>query len=346
MTHFNPGSGGARDRPFNPATTGNDAMTLEAARDAYAGLDAPVMVCNKSHSGSRLLALLFAEAGIFMGAHRNASEDSLDVLALVEHLVRSYYPDYSGLHSAGRAARDVGRRARECFDAHLDGFDRTSSAPWGWKLCESAYALPILAYLFPRLRVVHLVRDGRDVAFCDHRAPDDPFWRKIYYDTDRIGSWRGLRLTGPSYRRRSHLYNAVHWSNAVRVGRAYGSMLGERYLEVRYEDLCTDFAATAYRVLSFAGAPYPDIAIRRIAPLVRLTSVGKHRRAPARALQQVIEIAKPELLSFGYLERDPERPRPSVRYSRFADDLLDRRRKGTLIASWRRRISRRGSGDG
>ena len=32
-------------------------------------------------------------------------------------------------------------------------------------------------------------------------------------------------------------------------------MLGERYLEVRYEDLCGDFALTARRVLRFAGVP-------------------------------------------------------------------------------------------
>lgn len=325
---------------------GNDETTLDAVSDVYAGLNGPVIVYNKSHSGSRLLALLLAEAGIFMGAHRNETGDSLDVLALVEHLVRCYYPDFARLRSTGGAAHDVGRRARECFDAHLEGFDRTSTAPWGWKLCESGYALPILARIFRRLRVVHLVRDGRDVAFCDHRAPDDPFWRKIYFDTDRIATWRGLRLTGPSYRRRSHLYNAVHWSNAVRVGRAYGSMLGERYLEVRYEDLCADFAATAERVLRFAAAPDPAGAISRVAPLVRLTSVGKHRHAPARALQEVVEIAKPELLSFGYLERDPELPRISVRYSRFADDLFDRRRKGTLLASWRRHLSRRGGSDG
>jgi hypothetical protein len=325
---------------------GNDETTLDAVSDAYAELNGPVIVYNKSHSGSRLLALLLIEGGIFMGAHRNESEDSLDVLALVEHLVRCYYPDYARLCSAGHATHDVGRRVRECFDAHLEGFDRTSTLAWGWKLCESGYALPILARLFRRLRVVHLVRDGRDVAFCDHRGPDDPFWRKIYFDTDQIATWHGLRLTGPSYRRRSHLFNAVHWSNAVRVGRAYGSMLGERYLEVRYEDLCADFAATAERVLRFAGAPDPAGAISRVAPLVRLTSVGKHRRAPARALQEVVEIAKPELLSFGYLARDPERPRPSVRYSRFADDLLDPRREGTLLTSWRRHLSRRGGSDG
>ena len=321
--------------------SGNDATTLDEVRDACAALAGPVIACNKSHSGSRLLARLRAEGGVFMGAHRNDSEDSLDVLRLVEHLVRRHYPDYAALWTDDAAVREVARRARACFDAHLDGYDRGSPRPWGWKLCESAYALPVLARLFPHSRVIHLVRDGRDVAFCDHRAPDDPFWRKVHFDTDRIASWRGLALTGPAYRRRPHLYNAIHWANAVRVGRTYGSMLGERYLEVRYEDLCADFAATAERVLRFAGAPDVGGAIARVAPLVHGDSVGRHRREPARAVREVVAIAKAELLAFGYLERDPERPRRSPWHSAFADDLVDRLRRGDLIASWRRRALRR-----
>lgn len=316
---------------------------IDEIRDACAGLPAPVIVCNKSHSGSRLLARLLVEGGVFMGAHRNDAEDSLDVLRLVEHLVRRHYPDYAALWTDAAAAREVARRARACVDAHLDGHDPGSLRPWGWKLCESAYALPVLAQLFPGARVIHLVRDGRDVAFCDHCGPDDAFWRKIYFDTDRIARWRGLELSGPAYRRRSHLYNAAHWANAVRVARAYGSMLGERYLEVRYEDLCTDFAATAGRVLRHAGAPDVDGAVARVAPLVRTGAIGKHRHRPVRAVREALAIAKEQLLAFGYLDADPERARPSLVRSRFADDFVDRWRRGLLFASWRRYLPGRGA---
>jgi hypothetical protein len=317
--------------------TADPAETLDAVRAAFAALNGPVIVCNKSHSGSRLLAALLAEGGVFMGAHRNASEDSLDVFGLVEHLVLRHYPDFAALWTGGAAAREAARRARACFDAHLEGHDRGSSRPWGWKLCESAYALPVFAQLFPRARVIHLVRDGRDVAFCDHRGPDNAFWRKVYFDTERIATWRGLRLTGPAYRRRPHLYNAAHWSNAVRVARAYGSMLGDRYLEVRYEDLCLDFAPTAARVLRFAGAPDVEGAIAQVAPRVSVASIGKHLREPARAQRDVIAIAKTELLAFGYLDGDPDRPRASLRHSALADTLVDPLRRGMLLSSWRRR---------
>jgi hypothetical protein len=288
------------------------AMPLAALRAELGRLPSPVVVFNKSHSGSRLLAELIGEAGVFMGAERNASWDALPLLDLVEALVRRYYPDYAPLwdpaHEPGEALVEL---ARSAFDRHLAGHDGASGAPWGWKLCESLYALPVLDYLLPGARFVHLLRDGRDVAFCDHKAPTDAFWRKVYFDTDRMRTWRGMPLDPGWYRRRAHLFNARHWVNSVAVGRAYGAMLRERYLEVRYEDLCRDFAATATRVLRFAGAPRADAAIARLAPAVRDGSIGKHRERPPRAVAQVVAIEKPLLLALGYLDEDPEPPRPS-----------------------------------
>src|ERR1035437_482903 len=70
---------------------------LAAVRDELKSLTPPVILFNKSHSGSRFLARLVAEAGVFMGAHQNESNDSWDALKLVEYLVSHYYPDYSAL---------------------------------------------------------------------------------------------------------------------------------------------------------------------------------------------------------------------------------------------------------
>jgi len=297
--------------------------TLDPFRDVIARYGPPVVMFNKSHSGSRMLANLLDEAGISLGAHRNHSWDSLDVLELVEYLVEHYYPSYAPLFEPSRPPdRKLAALIQRVFERHLEGL--APGQPWGWKLCETVYVLPILDYCFPDARYVHLIRDGRDVAFCDHRGPDSPFWRKVYFNTDRIRTYQGLRLTAPAYRRRSYLYNAIHWVNSVRTGRSYGAMLRERYLEVRYEELCSDFQNTATTLLAFLEADERATAADRFEPNVYGSSVGKYRRYPASWLRRVVSIEKPLLLELGYLDEDLEPASGWPWHSSTVDRLLDR----------------------
>lgn len=303
--------------------------TLDPVRQAFAGLAPPVVVFNKSHSGSRVLAELISSSGIFLGAHVNESGDSLDALELAVTLVERYYPDYGRLwDETEEADQELAALAMRVFKRHLEGFP---GGRWGWKLCETTYVLPVVDYCFPGARFIHLVRDGRDVAFSDHRAPDSNFWRKVYFNTDRIRSWQGMRLTPQAYRRRSYLYNAIHWMNSVSVGRDYAAMLRERCLEVRYEDLCLRFDVTARRVLEFLNASQSDAALRALESRVRTVSIGKFRQQPRRRQERVLAVTKPLLLSLGYVQVDPEEPRFSLWHSRRMDDLIDRSRK-----RWRR----------
>jgi hypothetical protein len=275
--------------------------SLRAVRDEIQSGNPPIVVFNKSHSGSRLLAKILAASGVFMGAHRNESEDSLDMLDLVEHLIREYYPDYTSLWRPALADPVLPDLIRDVVRRHLEGFDPAAQCRWGWKLCETTYIIPVVDFLFPGAKFIHLIRDGRDVAFCNHHAPSDAFWKKIYFDTPHIASWRGHQLTGHAYRKRCYVYNAQHWLNSVRVGRTYGAMLRERYLEVRYEDLCMNFAATVQRVLAFADVKCAESALAEVQKTVHTGSLHKYRSQPWRRVRQVLLIIKPELLRLGYL---------------------------------------------
>ena len=279
-------------------------LTLAAVREIFQEMAPPVIIYNKSHSGSRLLAEVVESAGLFMGTRQNESRDSLDILDLVRYLVENYYPDYAPIWGSPNSRADqLNLLARDVFSRHLEAYSASGCRGWGWKLCETAYIVPVLDYIFPRARYVHLIRDGRDVAFCDHVAPRDPFWRKIYFNTDTITSWRGLRLSQTDYDIRSYLYNALHWANSVTVGRFYGTMLRERYLEVRYEDLCLDFEDTAARVLSFAGLEdrLNDV-LERVSRTVYQTSIQKYKKQSSRKIRRVVKLIKPKLVEFGYLK--------------------------------------------
>ena len=200
---------------------------LDEAARALAPLGPPVIIFSASHSGSRLLAQMLRRLGVFMGSHLNESEDSLDVFDLVRYLVESHAPDYSKLFREGDAT--LGPRALAAFKAHLADCPR--GARWGWKLPETSHVMPVMARLFPAARCIHLVRDGRDVAFSPFLAPKARFWRKIYFNDDRIYSWRGHAMTQRAYRTHGHLFNAARWVNSVTLGRAHGAGLGEQYLE-------------------------------------------------------------------------------------------------------------------
>lgn len=275
---------------------------LEGVRAALSDLPAPVVIFNKSHSGSRLLAQLVETSGYFLGNDQNESCDALNVLKLVRYVVERYYPDYTRLWH-GEGSRDLVLAAliRDVFHDHLAGFH---GQHWGWKLCETTYILPLIDYLFPRARYLHIIRDGRDVAFSNHVAPVHAYWQKVYTDAPQLRRWRGLWygwLARIGYGLDPLLYNAQHWVNSVTLGCRFGAMLRERYLEVRYEDLCRDFAPQARRVLAFIDAPDVEAAVAAVQPTVHTGPVGKHRRHSRFQVWRVQRYAKPLLIALGYL---------------------------------------------
>jgi len=294
---------------------------LSTVRNALSAFPPPIILYNKSHSGSRLVAHALRSQGVFLGSDRNVSEDALPILRIVESVVTRYYPDYRSLwHGDPADTARLAHTVADAFQRHLTGYDPQRHQAWGWKLCETMYAMPLFDFLFPQAQVVHLLRDGRDVAWTDHVAPELPFWRKVYFGTTEIKRWRGLEMTDRAYRRRPQVYNALHWTSSVQLGRAYGSMLGDRYFEVRYEDVCRDFMGTMQALLGDLGLAEDTAALTRLNADVHRDSLQKFRTRPGRLRRQVMHIIEPTLRSLGY----PVEPTTGLRA------LLDRWR-----AAWR-----------
>ncbi|HEX3407062.1 MAG TPA: sulfotransferase, partial [Caulobacteraceae bacterium] len=227
-------------------------------------------------------------------ANLNDSEDSLDMAELVEHIVLRHAPNYASLFADGDPALET--LAIGSATEHLRG--RPAGARWGWKLCETGHALPVIARLFPDAQVIHLIRDGRDVAFSPFVAPKHAYWRKIYFGAGDLRSWRGLPMTQRAYRKHGPMFNAARWANSVTLGRAHGAMLGERYCEVRYEDLVADPVAAGARIAAFLGLPPPELPVGQLA--VNPGRVGKWRSLPDSETVEVLQLLAPTLAAFGY----------------------------------------------
>jgi hypothetical protein len=229
-----------------------------------------------------------------MGAELNQSSDSLPLFGLVRYLVEAHAPDFSQLIRDGDEA--LAGQVRRAFLAHLAR--RSPNQPWGWKVPETGLVLPVISRLFPEAYVIHLVRDGRDVAFSPFVAPKAPFWRKVYFGSDKIRRWNGLDMTQRAYRAHGHVFNAARWVNAVTLGRAQGAMLGERFCELKYERLVADPRGELARLAAFLGLDAPIPA--HFTAEVRSNSVGKWRLRSGREIAEVRAVLEPTLSSFGY----------------------------------------------
>lgn len=103
--------------------------------------------------------------------------------------------------------------------------------------------LALIDRLLPTCKVVHIIRDGRDMAVSTMR-------------TKRLKGHGQADIEGAS----------KVWCERIRQARAYGAKLGpERFLELRYEQLLADTEAELARVLDFIHLDTAPELLQRIA---------------------------------------------------------------------------------
>lgn len=106
----------------------------------------------------------------------------------------------------------------------------------------------MLGELWPHVRIVHVVRDGRDVCLSAIN------W------TRRLPS---LERRFPTWREEPVITAALWWEWHARAAHEDGSALGgERYHELSYERLVADPEATCAALCEFLDVPYADAIVR------------------------------------------------------------------------------------
>src|SRR5919201_3318015 len=182
----------------------------------------PVVIGATGGSGTRVFARVARLTGLFIGEDRNPAEDALPVAEYYDRWINPY------LWHRRDLAPDPEAEMRAELDALLERHRAPADGgPWGWKEPRSVYLLDFLARALPGMRFLHVVRDGRDVAFSKNQ--NQP--RK------HGPAFLGTESPEPDAPLRAiELWSAVN-IEAADVGER---VLGERYRRIRYEDLCAD----------------------------------------------------------------------------------------------------------
>ena len=155
------------------------------------------------------------------------------------------YPRVAGVRESWVFANrgpDAAARARALLSGALGPGDRFVVE----KSAVHIFHVKRIAEAFPDARFVHLLRDGRDVALKVWRDP-----------RDRPRRWKETFGTSLKSAARA-------WGEAVASIEEARASLGERLLEIRFEDLNFDHFNGARRILEFSGIGFDSHEVLRI----------------------------------------------------------------------------------
>jgi Sulfotransferase family len=253
--------------------------------DAWNGLLAsgPCVIGCTGGSGSRVVASIVRRAGLFIGTELGPSLDARELKPFFTRWINTYWPYWSRVLPADlddAMARDL----RAALLAHWNGRDPNQTS-WGWKAPRSMFLLPYFNERLPNLRLLHLVRDGRDMAFAGVRfalrthAPTvlDPPQQRLPEPVRAIALWARINLS---------------------VARYGDGFLGDRYLRLRFEDLCGDPRANIARILEFFGLD--GDADQLASAVTPPESVGRWRRHDPETVMELERVGRAALAEFGY----------------------------------------------
>jgi len=248
------------------------------------GTPGPCIVGGTGGSGTRVTARVIRHGGVFIGTNLNVSEDALEFGDYSDRWIDTFMAHRTSPLSLAPQAEMV-RELRVVLEKHLASLG-TGARAWGWKEPRSAFLLPFFHSQFPMLKFLHVVRDGRDLAYSTNQ--------------NQLMKHGGTLLDSTETHWSQPLRSMTLWSRLNLLVANYAEQnLAGQYIVVRFEDLCAEPVRTIYRIFDFfslqGDAEY--VARLEVSPP---ESIGRWHTEDKKTLDELHRIGGNALQKFGY----------------------------------------------
>lgn len=251
--------------------------------------EAPIVIGGTGGSGTRVVVTVLRSLGVFMGHTYDQREDSIPMGRFDRRWGKRLVVEFSGEPQPGPQHELVRATARFAFSRARDHQMREyPGGQWGWKHPHSYLFIPFLHERFPEMRFVHLVRNGMDMAISDNLGQMRRYGHLFVAPIERLHGDAAVA--------------ALFWSRANLHALESGTgELGDRYIRVRFEDLCDRPLETITDLAQRLRIDATDEALEAAARLPRRpSSAGRAGALPADVQAAMRELAQPGLRAFGY----------------------------------------------
>jgi Sulfotransferase family len=256
----------------------------------------PVVVFGTGGSGTRALQRLLDTAGYFMGTNVNRPGDALEIAWFIRrwldrYLARSGWVEKMWADGGAKSFRYPGAMAadfRATIADHREAVGKRRRR-WGWKVPRTILVFPFVHEFFPGMRAIHLVRDGRDMAYSANQNQARRYAQQL--------------LDPSEWQRPVPIQSIGFWARVNLAAARYGERaLGDRYLRLRYEEVCADPDGMASRLVDFLDSPKPVEAMQEVAraEIRPSSSIGRWREREASEIAQLERAGGEALRAFGY----------------------------------------------
>lgn len=261
----------------------------------------PTVIGGVGGSGTRVVAQMLLDLGLYMGADLNPALDNLWFTVLFRKPVwysRLYGQRDEAIHfRLHRFARAMQGRRPNVIDMYIftraaihiafqdrhwqhvrflrrivsfaraGRVDLADYTGWGWKEPNAHLYVDLLAEHFPTLRYIHTIRHGLDMAYSTNQQ-----------QLQRWGPQLGI--TPPRDKADVPRAALEYWVAANRRAITMGrERLGDRFLLLNFDALCCDPAPHIARLVDFLGCDVPASDREKLARLPQMPeSVGRYRQ--------------------------------------------------------------------